>query len=442
MKIAYAKLARSFPTARSAVSNVGGDIEVVNLLHHLLDDGHEVHLIGQTQKQHKCDHPRADELLVNYWGEGDDYLFDRRDFRRLMEVATRKNDQTLWDYEEWLDTAIDQFPEFDDVLVWLGHHGTSLHPLPGIRKKGEYTICQQNDLRYSYPIVRAINRKKWQPMYLCPDPRNRMKFRDFSHKQERKVVAQFNESKEFKGWDPDYEGPGGTKGRVFTMRSYYRYDGIETLAIDHMLESRGEKVVLLPWENREGPLLNPPDSPFGLIVNEGYPYVNKDKRLVLVQTWCTPWMQREDFELFGTWSAKSTSELQSNMHKDALCVEPIPYEEVIDRMSGWRSTFTMPATATGWATAKPWEAFIAGCVCFRHPRYDRQNHIYSATKMPGDLAQFLSPLSPRTLETRVDEMWNDKEAWAQRAGQQFQFLKENYERGWHAVRERLGKVSL
>lgn len=434
MKLAYAKLARSFPTSRAEASNVGGDIEVINLLHHLLDDGHEVHLFGQTQRT-PCDHPRASELLVNHWGHGPEFAYDRNMFRILVEAKrVREKCEDFDAYESWLDDCCDQLPDdFDDVIVWLGHHGTSLHPLPPLRKKVQsdtgYTTCQQNDLRYSYPIVHAINRRNWQPLYICPDPRNRMKFRDFSHRQTRKVMAQFNEGKEFKGYNPE-------EHRVFTMKSYYRYDGIETLAIDHLVDP----LEFAPGNDAYVRLDDPPDSPFGLIVNEGYPYVSRDKRLKLVQEWCAPWMPRDDFAIYGTWTKSSASELESDMSIDAPPVEAKPYDDIISYLQGWRSTFTMPATATGWATAKPWECFIAGTVCFRHPRYDRQNHIYSPLKMPGDLANFLSPLSPMRLEERVNKMRNDEEAWKLRVGQQFDFLREHYNRGWTAVQERLGRV--
>ena len=434
MKIAYAKLARSFPTARSAVSNVGGDIEVVNLLHHLLDEGHEVHLIGQTQRKVECDHPRAEELLVNHWGYDYDATYNRDQFRAMVEPLTRQYDDTFWAYEAWLDACASRLPDnFDEVIVWLGHHGTSLHPLPPLRKKVQSdtgrTTVQQNDLRYSYPIVHAINRHKWQPLYICPDPRNRMKFRDFSHRMLRKVAAQFDEGKEFKGYDPDaYAGA----GQVFTMKSYYRYEGVETLAIDHSLPDN------IDTDTR---LENPPISPLGLIVNEGYPYVSKDKRLRLVQEWCEPWLQDPGFAIHGTWSMKSASELFAAMHKVyAPEIAPVNFDQVIETLQDWRATFTMPATNTGWATAKPWESFVAGIVCFRHPRYDRQNHIYSASKMPGDLATFLSPLSPAVLEKRVDEMLLDDNAWRLRIGQQYEFLRENYDRGRQAILARLGKV--
>ena len=434
MKIAYAKLARSFPTARSAVSNVGGDIEVVNLLHHLLDEGHEVHLIGQTQRKVECDHPRAEELLVNHWGYDYDSTYNRDQFRAMVEPLTRQYDDTFWAYEAWLDVCASRLPDdFDEVIVWLGHHGTSLHPLPPLRKKVQSdtgrTTVQQNDLRYSYPIVHAINWHKWQPLYICPDPRNRMKFRDFSHRMLRKVAAQFDEGKEFKGYDPDaYAGA----GQVFTMKSYYRYEGVETLAIDHSLPDN------IDTDTR---LENPPISPLGLIVNEGYPYVSKDKRLRLVQEWCEPWLQDPGFAIHGTWSMKSASELFAAMHKVyAPEIAPVNFDQVIEALQEWRSTFTMPATNTGWATAKPWESFVAGIVCFRHPRYDRQNHIYSASKMPGDLATFLSPLSPAVLEKRVDEMLLDDDAWRLRIGQQYEFLRENYDRGRQAILARLGKV--
>ena len=41
----------------------------------------------------------------------------------------------------------------------------------------------------------------------------------------------------------------------------------------------------------------------------------------------------------------------------------------------FRSTITFPASGSGWATAKPWEAFAAGTIMFFHPEYDTQGHI-------------------------------------------------------------------
>ena len=59
------------------------------------------------------------------------------------------------------------------------------------------------------------------------------------------------------------------------------------------------------------------------------------------------------------------------------CALPIsaPWEEYFPKLHSVRTTLTTPSSGSGWATAKPWEAFAAGTVCFFHPAYDTQNHI-------------------------------------------------------------------
>jgi hypothetical protein len=103
---------------------------------------------------------------------------------------------------------------------------------------------------------------------------------------------------------------------------------------------------------------------------------------------------------------------------------------------------TFPATATGWATAKPWECFAAGCICFKHPRYDDQRHIYGE-HMPAELRTFLSVPHATALRERV-KMLEDDVTWRRYAELQYDYLQASSARlegGYKAVRQALEEVT-
>ncbi len=176
----------------------------------------------------------------------------------------------------------------------------------------------------------------------------------------------------------------------------YNYSGIEMLALP-----RRER-------NYDARIAHPSQrSLFGLLINEGYNNLPEGKgRKDLVRQWCDP-----STSIIGTWSESSIELL-----KDAGFNEPRPIalSDVEMQLMRWKATMTFPATNSGWATAKPHECFVSGTICFRHPAYDSQNHIYSSEHMGKytvdgiPLDQFLTPRTKQGLRDRLEMLTNDE----------------------------------
>ena len=359
MRIAYGKLGRSFAARLEDCSSVGGDIEVVRLMQMLARD-HEVHLVGRNQGN-------APSNIINHWDEGGCF--------HGCPSASRNLDAQYQAFVEHLDRGAERLPEFDAWVIWLGQHGSSLHPVPMTQKSklGGITSPLISLVNYGYPLVRLINRIGVRPIWLCPDPRNMIKMRDLWDPKQRTVLAQYRREKN----DTFYDDRDGHLRQGVTK---YVYSGIELLAV--------------PREPIAD--LTRPRKLFGLLVNEG-PTNVPNRRVDLVQRYLkdAPF----EWELFGDW----TEESQRLLGRE---VSSVPVTEVRATLSRWRSTITFPASNTGWATSKPWESFAAGTVCFAHYMYDDQHHIYGQ-HMPEELRSFLRPFSAAQMWERVRSLEDD-----------------------------------
>lgn len=397
MRIAYGKICRSIPLTLDEASNVGGDAEVVNLLNELLNADHEVHLISRNQGKEPVSHGGQ---LVNHFAPGG--LFTTNAPKWAREKGPESDA-----YMQFFMTRSTSLPEFDAIFMWLGDHGTSNHPMPGVAKatKGKYTTCRQQDAIYGFPplaILNALGDQRGQrPHWLCPDPRNVIKFRDLWHADQRPVMAQYN----WRRGETSFYHEVDDKIRVAGVD--YRYSGIELLAVP-----RGA------WHVD----YSLPRLPFGLLINEGYNNLPEHRgRKDLVRAWCDP----ERTEIFGTWSDSSRELLRQS---GFLVGPPVDLNAVNLTLQRWRATMTFPATNTGWATSKPWECFRAGTVCFRHPNYDTQDHIYSRKHgMSEDLYTFLSPRTLTGFKDRLKELDNIG-TWRQIADAQLEYFVSSWDR--------------
>lgn len=384
MRIAYGKLGRSIPLTVGSASNVGGDIEVIQLLNKLLTSPHlsdaEIHLVSRNRND--LEHPR----LTNHWAPGG--VFDN------PPEISRHHDAKFDLYDTWLRDAIMRLPRFDAYVFWLGQHGSSLHPVPAVQEgmKGKYTNPMGSDVLYGYPLVKLANLHGIKPIWLCPDPRNMIKFRDLWDPNQQNILAQHNCSKDNTFYDERDEK---------LRKGFTRYvaSGIELLAVPN------DKAGTAPASHRRL---------FGMLVNEGYSNLGKKGRCELIMRW----LANIDYEIFGTWSDVSQAKL-------GRVIAPVEFAEVHNTLNRWKATMTFPATASGWATAKPWECFRAGTICFRHPDYDSQDHIYGG--MDQEMRSFLSPISPEGLQRRL-EMLHDDEVYARWAQRQNAYYESAIER--------------
>jgi hypothetical protein len=403
VRIAYGKICRSIPLTHAEASNVGGDSEVVTLLDELLKAHHEVHIISRTQS--KEFRPRGLEYdngaLYNHFAPGG--TFGDPPKMPWAEPGARTKGPHFDAYTEYYTRQAAMLPNFDAIIMWLGDHGTSNHPMPGVVKAtlGKYTTTRQQDAIYGWPPMAILNAlgdvRGQRPHWLCPDPRNMIKFRDLWHQDQRPILAQFNTSKESSFYHERDD-------RIRKNILRYSYSGIELLALrrkDRVLRMEGGREL------------------FGLLVNEGYNNLPDGKgRKDLVRRWCEP-----GTPIVGTWSESSIEMLAGHGY---VVSPPVAFNDVELQLAQWKATMTFPATNSGWATAKPFECFASGTVCFRHPDYDTQDHIYGK-HMSDDLRLFLSPRTKQGFQERLRKL-EDDDAWREIARAQFQYLEESWRR--------------
>lgn len=394
-RVGYGKLGRSFPLSLDRASSVGGDVEVIRLLNKLAER-HEVHLVGRNQ----CD--AVIPNVVNHWTK--DAAYGKI---KIVADGQRYPDDPayVWFLEE-LDRAVDQLPPLDAYVMWLGQHGTCSSFIPSVgedKKEVDGRVPRGTTrplmslINYVYPIVHLLNRRNIRPIWLCPDPRNKLKARDLAQPSQRAVLAQYDCARDNLFYDPS-----GPQTRAGTVR--YTYAGIELLALD---------TLSLPDSPDPASREHAPDVPLGILVNEGYTNLGSRGRLELLKSW----FGGLEYEVFGHWSIASQRDL-------GRVISTVPVTDVTKTLRRWRATMTFPATNTGWATAKPWECFAAGVVCFRHPKYDDQGHIYGS-HMDVDLRTFLSPRTKAELADRVKTLAREDDYWRRVVSQQWDYLRQS-----------------
>jgi len=178
--------------------------------------------------------------------------------------------------------------------------------------------------------------------------------------------------------------------------------------------------------------------PFGLLINENAKD-RKPTRLDVLTEWVVlPGLPMD--HVHGTWSEKSLRMLGTD-------IQPLPHAEAMGAMGTWRSTFTTPASGSGWATAKPWEAFLMGTVCFFHPKYDEQDHILRQLQNEEvHLYDWLRVKTPDDLKKRVEAVARDDDTYLWLATMQRRFLERVFreDRLGFTLRDRIleqGKVA-
>lgn len=382
MNIGYAKLGRSFDLDPARASVAGGDIDVIRLLQRMARD-------------------RPDDTF---------YVWGRNAGGDMRALGYPKNVINLWENPKLRDIPIGKIEDMtepfleavgptvlglDHHIIWAGQHGsTNTRGIPPI-KGGESTNPQVSALKYSAYILQTLNKwrdqdpHKREEIWLCPDPRNYLKCRDIKWPLFNPVLAQFSQVRNMKherygdtktpaeyAFDTIAEVDPDSRTRWLSSADY-TYAGVELTAL------RAPVKDATPWAVLDR-------QPFGIISNENRAYV-KDNRRVLLKDWV---LQRyPQTEVYGIWSDEAKLDL-------GISPEPIPVSSVYKTFARWKCTFTMPASGSGWATAKAWEAFRSGTICFFHPGYDTQDNILG----PQSDLSYLRVKSPEELWKKVEEV--------------------------------------
>jgi len=420
VKIGYGKLGRSIPVRYFKSSSLGGDQAVVRLFDYLRRD-HEVHLVSPNQG---VDDARiygyVPENTVNHWMPGEAF----GDVPTVPDEERRPDSPSYQTFIRQLCEGLKRLPKLDAWVIWLGQHSSVSSFLPPERdlEKAHVTPLM-SQINYVYPILHMLNHLKIKPIWLHPDARNILKSRDLWDNEQRPILSQYDREHEIKSYLP---GLGVRPSKL----SYY-YAGLELLVMPETGYTRHDlDHIMIHGRDR---------LPFGVLTNEGLEKKH-NSRLANVRDWCTPIQDLDGWELVGHFSTASQLALGRK-------VTPVPNTQVRDTLCRWKSTITFPPTAdahsTKWVSAKPWECFAAGTICFKHPLYDTQGHIYGV-RMPQELREFLCVSSPRELRDRVELVATRPGLWNSFARLQFDYVSStmrDWQGGQRAVNEAIQEVA-
>lgn len=408
MKIGYGKIGRSMPLSIEKCGTLGGDVEMIPPIKELAlrHPNDEFILVGRNTGENPVD-VGLPSNVINPWTEWGPEL--RKQINKNALNHPNLNVDEHIKVAELIDGIIgNTFEELDSLLLWIGQHGTSNRPLPGIRVPG-LTKPQDWCAYYSGFLMRGANRFRdsdpftREEIYLNADARNYLKMRDLAWPLEHPVLTQF----------------------TFEHTQRYARGDRNDLYFNHFSHTSDAKIVRDPdiWEATVSNVYSrleinglQPGTPFGdlvsfngdwigresfgLFINEAAVNVNdKVKRLTALRDWVLP---LNPHFIHGTWSKGSQEKLNRT-------ITSVPWEEYFPNLHSVKCTFTTPSSGSGYATTKPWEAFAAGTVCFFHPDYDTQNNILGDAQ-PA-LREWLRVKTPEELESRVKMLSVDQDAW-------------------------------
>lgn len=323
------------------------------------------------------------------------------------------------------------FDTLDGMVYWLGQHGTSNSPIPKVDDRSVVTSPQVSFVEYVSFIARGINRwrnvdpLKREEVWLLPDARNYLKSRDLAWPRRHSVLCQFDWTRD--EWNERYGDTRTPQEHGFAMH-HARSEGVgERWRTTDTYMGSGLELVGIPrgfgaetpagWEDR--------DHDFGILINEARNYGMRPEltRLHAMEHYVRPlnpsWVH-------GTWSVGSLNKL-------GMTINPIPYNQIFNMMQTTKCTFTTPSSGSGWATAKPWESFATGIICFMHPAYDTQDHIlYPAGAPPLDemhhLHKWLRVKNPEDLARKVKAVTTSRSTYEWLAKTQYDHFRRELER--------------
>lgn len=414
-RIGYGKLGRSMPLTLEDCGNLGGDVEMVAVVKTLAlrhpDD--TFILIGRNSGELPGD-VGLPSNVYNPWVHWAPHL------RRLMKERvpagplTIESQITLRDIFREITEAT--FLSLDGIVMWVGQHGTTNTPIPTVADPNELTKPQDWCAYYASFILQGIN--AWrdvdpiarEEIWLNADSRNRHKMRDLKWPLRHPILTQYkfehplkhyrygDTRTPYRVWGDD---EGWQWGKIAQQEANDNQVWKSTVRNEYArLEING----LLP-RTPFGDLISFNDNwdrpgSFGLFINEARKQVSSaTKRVDIVKEWVLP--QQPHF-IHGTWSSESLTEL-------GVDIKPAPWNEYYPRLHSVRATLTTPSSGSGFATAKPWEAFAGGTVCFFHPKYDDQDNILGDAS--PSLRYFLRVNTADELAHKIQRLNEDEELW-------------------------------
>lgn len=403
------------PLTLAGCANLGGDVEMVAVvktlaLRHPED---KFWLVGRNTGEEPAD-VGLPSNVINPWVKWAPLIRDAKREAGLnhanLSVAEHLKMRDIFD-----EVTLPTLRGLDGFVLWAGQHGTTNTPLPGIKDPVKLTKPHDWCAYYCAFLLRAVN--AWrdvdplhrEEVWLNADPRNYHKMRDLKWPLRHPVLTQYTFERPLKH---------ARYGNTETVGKIWRELGVTEELYPGQLTGIWKSVVSNTYARLEingllpgtpfGDLISYDDTfagrqRFGLFINEARRYVRDDvARVNVMANWILPlrpaWVH-------GTWSDESLKQL----HVPVGTIRPAPWADYYPRLHSVHSTFTTPSSGSAWATAKPWEAFAGGTVCFFHPSYDTQDNILGDA--PAWLRDWLRVTSPAQLEERVELMHTDPERW-------------------------------
>lgn len=396
------------PLTLEKCGTLGGDVEMVPVIKELAlrHPEDEFYLLGRNTGENPVD-VGLPKNIINPWTEWGPELrtqLNKRGFNHPnLDIDEHKKVAQLID-----DIIGSAFEELSGLVIWIGQHGTSNRPLPGIRKDG-WTKPQDWCAYYAGFLMRGANRFRdsdpftREEIYLNADARNYLKMRDLAWPLTHPVLTQFNFEHTMRHEREDRDDSWLSNFQYYADAKVVKSPNIWESTVQNVY-SRLEVNGLQPG-SPFGDLIQFNDEwelrgHFGLFINEAAKNMQqKKRRLTALREWVLP---LNPIFIHGTWSKESQVELEQ-------IITPTPWENYFPKLNQVRCTFTTPSSGSGYATTKPWEAFAAGTVCFFHPDYDTQNNILKDADPV--LQNWLRVSSPEELSSRVNALDHDKDAW-------------------------------
>jgi hypothetical protein len=389
--VGYAKLGRSMPLSIKRCGSNGGDVEMVPTLQILAERHPDVEfvIVGRNTGEDPAD-VDLPANVVNPWRQ-----FDwRRKIRKAMnDMDLNHPNLSIREHLKLAEIlhAITgpQIFDLDGIVMWVGQHGTSNMPLPSIKDRNVFTKPYDWATLYGSYLLRGIN--TWrdvdphnrEEVLLNADPRNVPKYRDGRYPWQHPVLSQYDQVNGIK----HEEGDRVVQSKVRSVYSRLEISGL-------LPGTPFGDMVKFDYNHVDRPY------DFGIVFNETARDVSLHKtRRYILKEWILP---LSPGFIYGKWSAQTQRELD-------IEIEPVDVTEYFNLIQTARCTLTTPSSGSGWATAKPWECFAAGVVCFFHPAYDDQNHILSDA--PEWLRDWLRVDGPQELRDRIRAMRDMPKFW-------------------------------